>query len=99
MSDTIITLFLPRDIEKHNNLVKRIEATGEFTIPKPNASTGYIIGHIEVKNPEPDHPKTSFENLPVGYANYDEFHLVNINQPALRKYHDRLKSIISEVPK
>lgn len=96
-------IIIPELKEVHNGLVERIAKEG-FRIPEPNKVTGFRVGHIGVKNPKPNHPTSygdTFKNcrgdyacLPVGYANYGCFFLVNTDKQSLAEYHIKLRNLV-----
>ena len=82
--------------EEHNKLVGRIADAG-FLVPELNKTSKLMVGHINVKNPKPDHPMSSpcsDHSLPVAYIGYGHFDLVNTDELALKEYHSKLKSIV-----
>lgn len=96
---------IPENIDLHNNLVAIIEEVG-FKVPNPNSATGFRVGHVDVKEPKPNHP-TSYGNtqasarslygdyaLPIAYIGYGEVILVNIDKQELTEYHTQLGQVL-----
>ncbi len=94
---------IPEIKESHNDLIALIERKG-FNVPVPNKVTGFRVGHVYAINPKPNHPSTygsTLEHmshrdcpLPVAYAHYGVFILVNTNKTALAEYHVELKTTV-----
>lgn len=95
---------IPEVRETHNALVELVGGEG-FSVPEPNESTGFRVGHVLVPNPKPNHP-TSYGGtvtrpfargdcpLPVAVVLYGFLKLVNTNHPELREYHEKLRRAV-----
>ncbi len=72
---------------KRQKLINMLNESGFVIVDNENGQ------HVYVTNPRENYPRIEGHCLPVAVIRRFFYKLVNLNEPALKPYHDRLREI------